>query len=301
MFENLERNKQSLQSKFYFNYNTSNSNWFRAGGNAKVFIIVENSNELVKIIKLLKGINYLVIGAGSNFLVRDTGYDGAIIKLGKGFNKLSLEEDSVNAGSSILDINLSKFAKKHSIKNFEFLSGIPGTIGGAIKMNAGCFGSEIKDILNKVEIIDLNGNQKEVQANKLNLQYRSSNLKDTDIVTLANFKLSYGSNSFIEKKINSIKNNRNTTQPLNEITSGSTFKNPINHHAAKLIEDSGCKGLEVGDAIVSYKHANFLINRGKATATHIEELGKKIIDKVFKKYGILLEWEIKLIGDKKNE
>ena len=126
-------------------------------------------------------------------------------------------------------------------------------------------------------------------------------IKQQNIVTLANFKLSYGSNSFIEKKINSIKNNRNTTQPLNEITSGSTFKNPINHHAAKLIEDSGCKGLEVGDAIVSYKHANFLINRGKATATHIEELGKKIIDKVFEKYGILLEWEIKLIGDKKNE
>ena len=214
-----------------------------------------------------------------------------------GFNELKIEEGFIQVGSSILDMNLSKFAKNNSIKNFEFFSGIPGTIGGAVKMNSGCFGSETKDVLKKIKFIDIKGNKNEINADKLDLKYRSSNLKDTDIVTSAKFRITYGEIQIIKDKINLIKLEREKKQPLKERTSGSTFKNPPNHFAAELIDKAGCRGLEIGDAAVSLKHANFLINNGRATAGEIEQLGKKIIDKVFDKFNILLDWEIKVVGD----
>ena len=157
--------------------------------------------------------------------------------------------------------------------------------------------NETKNILKKIEVIDINGKIEEIDVENLNLQYRSSNLKKSDVVTKATFKLSYGSIEEITKKIDKIRVQREKNQPLKEKTSGSTFKNPPNNFAASLIEKSGCKGLEIGDAKVSLKHANFLINKGKASSTDIEELGKVIREKVFKKFDILLDWEIKIIGD----
>ena len=164
-------------------------------------------------------------------------------------------------------------------------------------MNSGCFGSETKDVLKKIKFIDIKGNKNEINADKLDLKYRSSNLKDTDIVTSAKFRITYGEIQIIKDKINLIKLEREKKQPLKERTSGSTFKNPPNHFAAELIDKAGCRGLEIGDAAVSLKHANFLINNGRATAGEIEQLGKKIIDKVFDKFNILLDWEIKVVGD----
>ena len=297
MLEKFNRLSERLKSKILFNHEMGNLTWFKTGGKAKVFIIVENENELEILINNLDGYDYFIMGVGSNLLIRDKGYNGAIIKLGKGFNELKIEEGFIQVGSSILDINLSKFAKINSIKNFEFFSGIPGTIGGAVKMNSGCFGSETKDVLKKIKFIDIKGNKNEINADKLDLKYRSSNLKDTDIVTSAKFRITYGEIQIIKDKINLIKLEREKKQPLKERTSGSTFKNPPNYFAAELIDKAGCRGLEIGDAAVSLKHANFLINNGRATAGEIEQLGKKIIDKVFDKFNILLDWEIKVVGD----
>ena len=297
MLEKFYKLKNQIKSKILFDHDIGNMTWFKTGGKAKIFILVEDENELEIIINTFKAMDFFIMGSGSNTLIRDKGYNGAIIKLGKGFNKLLINENKIEVGASILDINLSKFAENHSIKNFEFFSGIPGSIGGAIKMNAGCFGSETKDNLEKISVIDYKGNKIEINANKLDLKYRSSNIKETDIVTKAIFKIKYGDKIQIQEKINSIKSKRKDSQPLKEKTSGSTFKNPPNFFAAKLIEESGCKGLEIGDAMVSLHHSNFLINKGNASATDIEQLGKNIIDRVYDKFQIQLEWEIKIIGD----
>ena len=296
MIENIQKIKSKLNSKFLFNYNMAKSTWFQAGGNAKVFCTVYDENELQTILSINKDLPVYIIGAGSNLLVRDSGFNGLIIKLGKSFNKIQINDNKILVGSSILDINFSNFAKRNLIKDFEFYSGIPGTIGGAIKMNAGCFGSETSDRLNKIFYLDLYGNKKEATASELGLGYRKSNIDDSIIITKSEFTFEYGEKEEIHEKLNYIKNIRLKTQPIREKTSGSTFKNPPNHFAAELIENAGCKGLNIGDASVSDKHANFLINNGKASATQIEDLGKKIIDRVFNKFNILLEWEVKIIG-----
>ena len=241
MLEKFSRLNEQLKSKIIFDYEMGNLTWFKTGGKAKVFIIVENENELEILINSLYGYNYYIMGVGSNLLIRDKGYNGAIIKLGKGFNELKIEEDFIEVGSSILDINLSKFAKNNSIKNFEFFSGIPGTIGGAVKMNSGCFGFETKDVLKKIKFIDIKGNKNEINADKLKFKYRSSNLNDTDIITSTKFRITYGETHLIKDKINSIKLEREKKQPLKERTSGSTFKNPPNHFAAELIDKAGCR------------------------------------------------------------
>lgn len=288
---------KNLKSKFYFDYDTSKNVWFRAGGNVAVFCLVYDDNELRFILKNIEGIPYEIIGAGSNFLVRDKGFYGIIFKLGKSFNKIVLHENFIQVGAGILDINLSKFAEMNSIKNFEFFSGIPGSIGGAVKMNAGCYGFETNDVLQNIETINSKGDFCSLSKDKLKLSYRNSHLSNNNIIISANFDYSLGDKDEIIKKINQIKIMRENSQPIKAKTSGSTFKNPKNNFAAKLIEKAECKGLNVGDIFVSSKHANFLINSNKGTASQIEELGKIIIDKVYKKFNIKLEWEIKIIGN----
>ena len=219
-----------------------------------------------------------------------------IFKLGKLFNHISIQDNFINVGAGILDINFSKFAQMHSIKNLEFYSGIPGTIGGAIKMNAGCYGSETKKVLKSIKTINNKGEINFFTNNQLNLKYRESSLSDNDIVISAQYKLEYGEKEEIDKNIYEIKLQREQSQPFRTKTGGSTFKNPDNNYAAKLIEMAGCKNLNVGDAYVSEKHANFLINTNNASAKDIEELGLRIIDKVFDKFQIQLKWEIKILG-----
>lgn len=286
-----------LKSKFYFDYETSRNVWFRAGGKATVFCLVYDYEELKTILENIGNTKYEILGAGSNILVRDNGFDGIIFKLGKKFNQINKYDNYIEVGASILDINLSKFAQMNSIKNFEFFSGIPGSIGGAVKMNAGCFGFETKDFLREVQIIDHKINLKRITNKELDFQYRNSNLPSGSIIISSIFDYKYGNKNEINELINEIKIQREKTQPLKVKTSGSTFKNPKDNFAAKLIEDSGCKGLQVGDAYVSEKHSNFIINSNKANATQIEELGKRIIEKVYNKFDIKLEWEIKIIGD----
>ncbi len=298
MSKNLSDLVKKLKSKIYFNYNIGKHTWFRTGGNAKIFIIVDNTEELEIILNEIKNENYYVLGSGSNLLVRDSGYNGVIIKLGKGFNSINIKGDKLEVGASILDINLSNYALNNNIEGFEFYSGIPGSVGGAIKMNAGCFGSETKDLVSSIEIYNNNFEKKIIKKNDISLNYRSSNISNKEIITKVLYKFNYGKSEIIKEKIKYIKKQRVLSQPIKNKTSGSTFKNPKNLYAAKLIEESGCKGINSGDAIVSNQHANFLINRGKATATDIENLGNLIIDKVYSKFNIKLEWEVKIIGVK---
>ena len=297
MKKNLSQTLKNLKSKIYFDYNIGKHTWFKTGGNAKIFVIAENSSELEIIFNEIENENFYILGAGSNLLIRDKGFNGIIIKLGKEFNNINITDDKLEVGASTLDINLSKFAYQNSIEGLEFYSGIPGSLGGAVKMNAGCFGSETKDSIHSIEIFNKKFEKKTLLKKDINLSYRSSNIKSDQIILKAYFNISYGDQENIRDKILKIKKRRLLTQPIKNKTSGSTFKNPYNFHAAKLIEASGCKGLKYGDAIVSEKHSNFLINNGRATATDIENLGKLIIERVYKKFDLKLEWEVKIIGE----
>ena len=294
----IKKLNDKLKSQFYYNHDVGKLTWFRTGGKSKLFIIVENKNELEIILNELSIIKFYIIGSGSNILIRDKGFEGGILKLGKEFNKIKIHNNSLQVGASLYDMQLSNFAMKNRLQGFEFYSGIPGTIGGAVKMNAGCYGNETKDILNKVEIINIKGEKKIISKDNLKLDYRKSNIKPDQIITSVDFKFKYGNIEQIKERINFIKKHRNNTQPITEKTSGSTFKNPKNKFAAKLIEEAGCKGMMNGNASISKKHANFIINNGNATATEIEKLGNEVVEKVYKKFSVLLDWEIKIIGDK---
>ncbi len=288
--------QSKILSKILLNYDMGQSTWFRTGGKAKGYCIVNNLKDLKTIVSYSDQIKYYIIGVGSNLLVRDSGFDGLIIKLGREFNKIELNNNILSVGAAVLDLNLSKFALKNSIKDFEFFSGIPGTVGGAVKMNAGCYGSQTSDNLKRVLVINELGKIKFINIADLKLEYRTSNISDKTIILQADFKYEYSSQEEIIYKNNSIKTKREKSQPLKEKTSGSTFKNPSGQYAAELIEKAGCKGIKVGDASVSTIHANFIINNGNANATDIENLGNIMVKKVKESFGINLEWEIKVLG-----
>jgi UDP-N-acetylmuramate dehydrogenase len=292
----INKIQSKIKSNIFLGYDMRKSTWFRAGGNALGYVIVNNISDLKTIISYSDQIKYYVVGVGSNLMVRDGGFDGLIIKLGKNFNNIKIHKDTLSVGAGVLDVNLAKFALKNTIKDFEFFSGIPGTIGGAIKMNAGCYGSQTADNLKRILIINKLGKVKYLTKDELGLKYRSSNLTDELIILKADFSCKYSSASEIIEKKNYIKLKRESSQPIKEKTSGSTFKNPSGEFAAALIDKAGCKGMKNGGASVSAIHSNFIINNGEATALDIENLGKKIITQVQVKFGITLEWEIKIIG-----
>ncbi len=297
MNSNIKNILNKLKSKIYFDYDVGKLTWFRTGGNAKIYALVESQDDLEIILSEFKNENIYVIGAGSNILVRDKGFDGIILKLGEEFNNIKISESKLEVGASLLDINLSNFALKNSIANFEFFSGIPGTVGGAVKMNAGCFGSETKDNIHSIEFYDSNFEKKTIFKNEINLSYRSSNINDNQIISKIYFDIKFGNKHMIKENMIKIKKKRLSSQPIVNKTSGSTFKNPPSLYAAKLIEESGCKGMTYGDASVSMKHANFFINNGKASAKDLESLGEMVINKVYSKFNIKLDWEVKIIGE----
>ena len=292
----INKIQSKIKSNIFLDYDMSKSTWFRAGGNALGYVIVNSISDLKTIISYSDQIKYYIVGVGSNLMVRDGGFNGLIIKLGKNFNKIKINKDTLSVGAGVLDINLAKFALQNSIKDFEFFSGIPGTIGGAIKMNAGCYGSQTADNLKRILVINKLGKIKYLTKDELELKYRSSNLTDELIVLKADFNCKYSLASEIIAKKNYIKLKRENSQPIKEKTSGSTFKNPSGEYAAVLIEKAGCKGMINGGASVSTIHSNFIVNNGEATALDIENLGKKIIKQVQEKFGITLDWEIKIIG-----
>ena len=284
--------------KFY--HDLKKKNWFNIGGKSKVFYKAENLKELINFLKKLDNKEKLfIIGAGSNILVNDNTFNGVVIKLGKNFNNISLlGEDIIIAGSSVLDKSLSDFALTNNLSGFEFLSGIPGTIGGGIRMNAGCFGKEFKDILISIQAIDRRGNVITIQSKDINFEYRKSDLSNDLIFLSASFKGFKKQSEKIKKEMDRIKLEKDINQPSKIKTSGSTFKNPISQTERKvweLIKESVSLDQNFGDACISEKHCNFFVNKGNATFKDMNKLINFVSKKVYEKTGISLEKEIKIL------
>ena len=248
----------------------------------------------------MEGFNKIkVLGAGSNILIRDGGFDGVIIKLGKTFSHLSLlDQNMLIAGASALDKNVSNFALENSLSRFEFLSCIPGTIGGGIRMNSGCYGEDISKILVSVQAMDLNGKVKVIYSADIKFSYRRCSLDNSLIFISATFKGKNDSNPNIQKKIINLVERKKKDQPSKIKTCGSTFKNPENNKAWSLIKDSGCAGMKMGDAHISEKHCNFFVNKGNAKSQDLENLIYQVKNRVLNKTGIKLELELEIIGEK---
>ncbi len=283
-----------------FEYDLKKKNWFNIGGKVKVFYKANNLNELVIFLKKLKNKEKIfILGAGSNTLISDNLINGVVIKLGKNFNNISLlGEDIIIAGSSVLDKFLSEFAMNNSLSGFEFLSCIPGTIGGGIRMNAGCFGNEFKDILLSVQAIDKTGNVKTILSKDIKFEYRNNNLPDDLIFLSASFKGTRGNSAKINDEMNKLKIEKEKNQPTKIKTSGSTFKNPSLQTKKKvweLIKESIPLDTNFGDAHISDKHCNFFVNKGNATFEDMIRLINFVTENVFKKTGIRLEKEIKIL------
>ncbi len=281
-------------------YNLRHLTWFKVGGPTKVLFKPLDVQDLVNFISQNQQQNYrwpiTVLGAGSNIIIRDGGIDGVVIKLGQNFTNIELVYDRMLVGSSCLNFNLAKFCQMHSITGFEFLSGIPGTIGGGVVMNAGAYNSEFKDIIIAIEAINSRGNFILIPNEEIGFKYRGSNLEKDLIITKAIFKVTIGDRDIIIEKMNEINSNRITTQPIKERTGGSTFINPYNHKAWQLIDQAGMRGYKLGGASMSQLHCNFMINHGNASARDLEDLGDLVKKNVFEDSGINLEWEIKWIG-----
>ena len=283
-----------------FDHDLKKKNWFNIGGKSKVFYKAENLRELINFLKKLNNKEKLfTIGAGSNILINDNTFDGVVIKLGKNFNNISLlGEDIIIAGSSVLDKSLSDFALSNNLSGFEFLSGIPGTIGGGIRMNAGCFGKEFKDILISIQAIDKKGTVITIPSKDIKFEYRKSDLSDELIFLSASFKGIKKQPEIIKKEIERIKFEKNKNQPSKIKTSGSTFKNPISQTERKvweLIKESVPLNQNFGDAYISEKHCNFFVNKGNATFKDMNKLINFVSEKVYEKTGISLEKEIKIL------
>ena len=240
-----------------------------------------------------------IIGAGSNSLITDEVYDGVIIKLGKNFNRLSiLKSNIIISGTAVLDKKLAEYAAENSLSGFEFLACIPGTIGGGLKMNAGCFGKEIKDILISIQAIDKNGNVSTIPVKKINFDYRNNDLSDDLIFLSASFKGEKQDTQRIFETMLKLKTKKDNNQPTKIKTSGSTFKNPINETTKKvweLIKDSVPADIQFGDACISQKHSNFFVNKGNASFNDMKKLINFVEKSVFKKTGIKIEKEIKIL------
>ncbi len=256
-----------------------------------------DENDLAHFLGVLEpSIPVLALGAGSNILVRDGGLEGVVIRLGKGFQEIAIDGLFLHAGAGCLDVKLASAAANAAIAGLSFFRGIPGTIGGALRMNAGAYGAETRDVLVSCRGVDRNGRIVELSNTDMGFSYRHCGVADDVIFTSAVFAGSPGDSQAILAEMAEITKARAETQPVNTRTGGSTFKNPPGHKAWELIDKAGCRGLIVGDAQVSKLHCNFLINRGKATAADLESLGEQVRARVLATSGIALEWEILRVG-----
>lgn len=273
--------------------------YFKIGGPAKIFIEPEDIFELKKVFDLIRKyrLNYYVIGNGTNLLFSDDGFRGAIIKIGDKFNNIKKEGDLIVVGAGTLLSVLSKFSANECLTGLEFASGIPGYIGGAVCMNAGAYGGEMKHVVERVKCIDANGNIYDFNNNEMDFSYRHSVVSDNDLIVLeVEIKLEHGVRKDIEEKMKDLNQRRISKQPLNLPSAGSTFKRPLNDYASKLIEDAGLKGLMYRGAMVSDKHSGFIVNFDNASCEDVLELMRIVISTVYDKFGITLEPEIKIIA-----
>ena len=281
-------------------YDLKKRNWFNIGGKTKAFYKADNLKELIKFLQKIQNKERIfVLGAGSNTLISDKQFDGIVIKLTNDFKNISLlNEEIIIAGSAVTDKSLSEFAMKNNIGGFEFLYCIPGTVGGGIKMNAGCFQREFKDILISIQALNKSGQVITIPANKIKFRYRDSGLSEDLIFLSASFKGFKKEKMLIKNEINLLKEKKEKAQPTKIKTSGSTFKNPIDQSNKKvwqLIKDSVPLETSFGDASISQKHCNFFVNKGNAKFEDMKKLINFVSESVFKKTGVKLETEIKIL------
>ena len=297
---------QELLKKFSENISNniklSNYTWFNLGGPAEYFFKPSNKQQLIKFLEENRQnkLKLTILGAGSNLLIRDKGIRGVVIKLGLPFSKIKLiDQETIEAGAAALDRKVANFAKDNGIGNLEFLSCIPGSLGGAIIMNSGCYGNDISKVLVSIKVIDLKScKEKVIKRDEIKFFYRGSNLPNELIITSVRLKGKKQLTEIVEKKQNDLIQKKKLTQPSQVKTCGSTFKNFNNNQKAwQLIKQSGCDSFKEGDAEVSKKHCNFFVNNGNANAADIEKLINKVKQTVSKKTGIDLELEIKIVGD----
>ena len=299
--DELKNFANTIKGKLNFNYDLKKSNWFNIGGKTKAYFRPDSLNELVVFLKKFgnKG-KILTLGAGSNVLINDKTFDGVIIKLGKNFSNISvLPNRTIIAGSATTDKKLSEFASENNIGGLEFLACIPGTVGGGLRMNSGCFEKEFKDVLLSVQAIDKNGKVLTIPSSKIKFGYRENDL-DKDLIFLsASFRGEFKEKQKIEKFMKTLKEKKNETQPTKIKTGGSTFKNPIsqtNQKVWELIKKSVPIDTKFGDAEISDKHCNFFVNRNNASFDDMQKLINFVKEKVKLKTGIKLETEVEIIN-----
>ena len=300
MIINQEKLSLEFNDNVKFDYDLKKKNWFNIGGKTKIYFKASNLKDLINFLKKIENKEKIfILGGGSNTLITDKTYDGVVIKLTNNFNNISLlSDDIIIAGSAVSDKSLSEFAMNNDLGGFEFLSCIPGTVGGGIKMNAGCFGREFKDILISIQAINKMGQVITIPAKDINFKYRDSSLSDNLIFLSASFKGKKKKSNLIDKEMTELKKKKEEAQPTRIKTSGSTFKNPLNQTEKKvwqLIKESVSLEKSFGDACISKKHCNFFVNKGDAKFDDMKKLIEFVSESVLKKTGVKLETEIKIL------
>jgi UDP-N-acetylmuramate dehydrogenase len=286
-----------LRGRLIANQPMADLTWFRVGGPAQILFSPADEEDLAYFLShLADDIPATVVGLGSNLLVRDGGVPGVVVRLGRGFNEISIEGDRVRAGSAVPDVKVARAAADAGLAGLAFYRGVPGAIGGALRMNAGAYGRETKDALLEARAIDRKGKLHTLKNADMGYSYRHSKAPKDFIFTQAVYRCEPGEAAAIAAEMDQITEARESTQPVKSRTGGSTFKNPPGHKAWQLIDAAGCRGLVVGDAQVSEMHCNFLINRGNATGADIENLGEEVRRRVRETSGVALDWEIVRLG-----
>ena len=299
--DSLKNFSKQSNGKLFFDYDLKKTNWFNIGGKAKAFFKPENLNDLVNFLRNFGNKEKIfTLGVGSNVLIKDQGFDGVVLKLGKNFSNISiLPNKTIIAGSATIDKKVAEFASENDIGNLEFLSCIPGSIGGGIRMNSGCFGSEFKDILLSVQAIDRNGKVLTIPSSSIKFGYRKNDLPKDLIFLSASFKGKFKKKDIVKKEIEILKTKKDKAQPTQVKTGGSTFKNPIGQTHKKvweLIKLSIPKNISFGGAAISEKHLNFFVNKNKATFEDMKKLIDFVKKNVKEKTGVNLDLEIEIIG-----
>jgi UDP-N-acetylmuramate dehydrogenase len=293
----LQAQMPGLRGRVLANRSLAEVTWFRVGGPAQVLFMPEDEEDLSYLLgRLPADIPVTTIGLGSNLIVRDGGIPGVVVRLGRGFNEIAVDGLHIRAGAAVPDVKVARAAQEAGIAGLSFLRGIPGSIGGALRMNGGAYGGETKDVLIEARGVDRRGVVRVYDNAGMGFRYRHCGVADDVIFTQALLQGAPGDAAAIAAEMNRITESREATQPVKSRTGGSTFKNPPGHKAWQLIDAAGCRGLRHGDAQVSQMHTNFLINLGSATAADIEALGETVRVRVKQSSGVDLEWEIKRIG-----
>ncbi|MFN3232854.1 MAG: UDP-N-acetylmuramate dehydrogenase [Alphaproteobacteria bacterium] len=287
----------AVRGSYEENVPLSELTWFRVGGPAEVLFRPVDEDDLEGFLRGRRAdVPVTIIGAGSNLLVRDGGVAGVVIRFGRGFAHVAVEGDRLRAGGAAADMNVAKVARDAGLSGMEFLRGVPGNIGGAVRMNAGAYGRELADVLVEATAFDLEGARHLISRDQIEFAHRYSSLQEGWVVTSAVLQGTRDAPEAIAARMEDVSEQRQASQPTKSRTGGSTFKNPDGRKAWELIDAAGCRGLVIGGAQISEQHCNFIINTGTATAADIESLGEEVRRRVLKQSGVSLEWEIRRIG-----